>query len=96
MSGSQILQVERIAANRTTRHFFRHKELEFSWQTFKRHGNPDRPWTVEANTTGRVILTADEENIKAMLSNIADFGKGRRFFEMHKEFLGHGKWSLPW
>lgn len=72
------------------RHFFQQKELEFTWQIFERYGKPDRPWTVEANSTGRVILTADEDNIKAMLSSINDFGKGERFFEMHKEFLGHG------
>lgn len=47
-------------------------------------------WTGETSTAGRrTILTADPENIKAILATqFSDYGKGRLFHEEFREFLG--------
>ena len=48
------------------------------------------PYTVEAITVGeRIIFTADEENVKAILATqFNDFGKGPQFRKEWKDFLG--------
>lgn len=64
------------------------------WQTFmKRDGNPNRPHTAEIHIVGqRLILTADEENIKAILATqFADYGKGATFHDEWHDFLGDSK-----
>jgi hypothetical protein len=75
-------------------HMLRHRNHEFWWDNFKKagKGGPSR-WTVETVTIGeRVILTADEENMKAVLAtNFGNFGKGPQFRKDWKDFLGLSK-----
>lgn len=80
-------------------YFSHHKNHEFWWKLFSR-GNPNRPYTVEAVTLGgRLLFTADEENIKAILATqFNDYGKGPQFRKEWKDFLGlsktcEGSWS---
>lgn len=56
-------------------------------------GNPKNPYTVESITVGeRIIFTADEENIKAILATqFQDFGKGAQFQKEWNDFLGHSR-----
>ncbi|KAF7190710.1 Cytochrome P450 52A1 [Pseudocercospora fuligena] len=70
-------------------YFSQHRNHEFWWKLFKK-GNPNRPYTVEAVTLGgRLVFTADEENIKAILATqFSDYGKGPQFRKEWKEFLG--------
>lgn len=71
----------------------KHKTLDF-WQTsLSKNGNCARPWTTEAMTVGRrIVFTADEDNIKAMLATqFNDYGKGPRFHEEWHDFLGDSK-----
>lgn len=51
------------------------------------------PYTVETITIGgRLVLTADEENVKAILATqFADYGKGPQFRKEWKDFLGLSK-----
>ena len=45
----------------------------------------------------RLVFTADEENIKAILATqFREFGKGPRFREEWEEFLGHSALSEAW
>jgi cytochrome P450 len=64
-----------------------HKYMQF-WrdELFK----PLNSWTVEARVANqRAIFTADPENIKAILATqFADYGKGKPFHDVWKEFLG--------
>lgn len=50
--------------------------------------SPD--WTAEVRLLGRrIVMTADPENIKAILATqFADFGKGEQFHREWYEFLG--------
>ena len=59
-------------------------------KSFHENGNPKNPYTVEAITIGeRIVFTADEENIKAILATqFQDYGKGPQFRKEWKEFLG--------
>jgi cytochrome P450 len=68
----------------------RNQVLEFWLQSFKTYGNPNNPWTVEANIgSQRLLLTADPENIKAILATqFQDYGKGEQFNKDWHEFLG--------
>lgn len=70
-------------------YFFVEQTYEWWSMTFK-HGNPRNPYTVEAIIVNeRIIFTADEENIKAILaSQFAEFGKGPQFRKEWKDFLG--------
>ena len=63
---------------------------EFWWKMFGQSGNPRHPYTVEAITIGaRLVFTADEENVKAILATqFQDFGKGPQFRKEWREFLG--------
>jgi len=70
--------------------FSKNKNMEFWINTFRTMGNPKLPYTVETVTVGeRLILTADEENIKAILATqFQDYGKGPQFRADWKDFLG--------
>lgn len=54
------------------------------------------PYTVETITIGgRLVLTADEENVKAILATqFADYGKGPQFRKEWKDFLGLSKFLV--
>jgi cytochrome P450 len=66
--------------------------LSFWLNAFKRNGHPSNPWTVEfGGTSERLVLTADPENIKAILATqFDDFGKGEVLYRVWFEFLGDG------
>jgi cytochrome P450 len=68
----------------------RHEGLSFWLRGFQRYGNPNNPWTVESDMGGqRLLLTADPENIKAILATqFNDYGKGEQFNKDWHEFLG--------
>lgn len=70
-------------------YFSKHRNDEWwskSWKGDKR----SHPHTREATTLGaRIIFTADEENIKAILAQqFGDYGKGENFRAEWKHFLG--------
>ena len=71
-------------------YFSNWRNHEFWWHVFLTYGNPKNPYTVESITLGqRLVFTADEENIKAILATqFQDFGKGPQFRKEWKEFLG--------
>jgi cytochrome P450 len=71
-------------------YFSQHRNHEFWWNMFRKIGNPKNPYNVEAITVGqRIIFTADEENIKAILATkFQDYGKGPQFRKEWKDFLG--------
>ncbi|KAH8814950.1 cytochrome P450 [Xylogone sp. PMI_703] len=74
-----------------------HKNLE-AWQSFFKQHNS---YTVEASPIGlRTILTADPENIKAILATqFTDYGKGKPFHKDWKDFLGDSIFTTdlePW
>jgi hypothetical protein len=51
-------------------------------------------YSIEANIGGRVVLTAEPENIKALLATqFEDFGKGENFRKDWHAFLGNGTWK---
>ncbi|KAK4994209.1 hypothetical protein LTR66_005702, partial [Elasticomyces elasticus] len=72
------------------RHTRSNKSLELWHKIFSHYGNISNPYTVEANCGGqRLIFTADEENIKAILATqFADYGKGKTFHDDWHDFLG--------
>ncbi|WPH00165.1 putative cytochrome 52A4 [Acrodontium crateriforme] len=72
------------------RYFSNNKNAEWWEMIMSRNANKHRPFTVETITTQmRIIFTVDQDNIKAILaSQFSDFGKGPRFREEWKEFLG--------
>ena len=74
-------------------YFSNHRNHEFWWKIFTQYGNPKNPYTVETVTVGqRLMFTADEENIKAVLATqFQDFGKGPQFRKEWKDFLGLSK-----
>lgn len=63
---------------------------EFWWALFSEHGDRSKPYTVEAITASqRIVFTADEENVKAILATqFSDYGKGPQFRKEWKDFLG--------
>ena len=71
-------------------YFMNYRNHEWWWDLYETHGNKNNPYTVEAITVGdRIIFTADEENVKAILATqFADFGKGPQFRKEWKDFLG--------
>ena len=71
-------------------YFTNWRNHEFWWKIFSTHGNPKNPYTVESICLGqRLMFTADEENIKAILATqFQDFGKGPQFRKEWKDFLG--------
>lgn len=70
--------------------FSRNRNHEWWWAKFEKNGNKNLPYTVEAITVGeRIVFTADEENIKAILATqFQDYGKGPQFRKEWKDFLG--------
>jgi cytochrome P450 len=73
---------------RTIYNNMHHRNLEGWRDVLEKNGKGG--YTVEARPAGqRIILTADPENIKAILATqFSDFGKGEPFHEDWKEFLG--------
>lgn len=70
--------------------FSQWRNHEFWYWMFAYNRNDYHPFTVEAVTVGqRIVFTADEENVKAVLATqFADFGKGEQFRKEWKDFLG--------
>jgi hypothetical protein len=68
----------------------RHDQLGFWLDGFKKFGSSGNPWTVEAQIGGqRLVLTADPDNIKAILATqFNDYGKGEEFNKHWHDFLG--------
>ncbi|PGG98356.1 hypothetical protein GX51_06843 [Blastomyces parvus] len=53
------------------------------------NGEPSHTLEINGHSTFRAIFTVDPENIKAVLTGqFADYGKGQRFHEEWREFLG--------
>lgn len=77
-----------------------HSNLEFWQGMFRQYGRGERPFTVEAITAGRrVVLTADEENVKAILATqFGEFGKGPQvrncFFFSRSWSFREIRWAL--
>ena len=73
-----------------TRSLQNHKDLEFWQNMFLDNGNSANPYTIEVYILGKKIMfTADPENMKAILATqFNDFGKGERFREDWRPFLG--------
>lgn len=73
-------------------YFSRNRNHEWWWGMFDKCGSKERgpAWTCEAITVAeRIIFTADEENIKAILATqFQDYGKGPAFRKEWKDFLG--------
>lgn len=71
---------------RTVKATIAHKNLEIWMSHFERTGG----WTVEGRMlTRRIVLTADPENIKALLATqFSDYGKGEPFHREWEPFLG--------
>jgi cytochrome P450 len=68
----------------------RNEMLELWQGMFAKWAGPGR-FTVEAGIGGRVILTADPENIKAILATqFKEYGKGEEFRMDWHTFLGNG------
>ena len=65
--------------------------LHENWTSmFKKYARPGQ-YTVEAGIGERVILTAEPENIKAILATqFKDYGKGEQFRKDWHAFLGNG------
>ena len=71
-------------------YFSKHRNHELWQSLFRDVGSTSNPYNVEAITFNRrTILTADEENVKAILATqFQDFGKGPDFRRVWEEFLG--------
>ncbi|USW56173.1 Putative cytochrome P450 [Septoria linicola] len=71
-------------------YFSKYRNHEFWWKMFEKTGDKKYPYTVESITLGgRIVFTADEENVKAILATqFADYGKGPQFRKEWKDFLG--------
>lgn len=66
------------------------KSYEMWIQMFGKWAGPGR-YTIEAGIGERVILTAEPENIKAILATqFKDYGKGEQFRKDWHDFLGNG------
>lgn len=69
------------------------KSYEMWIDMFEKWCGPGR-YTVEAGVGERVILTAEPENIKAILATqFKDYGKGEQFRKDWHTFLGNGTWT---
>jgi hypothetical protein len=71
----------------------RNHDLLAGWHTTFADRSAVHPFTREIRTIGmRLILTADEENIKAILATqFGDYGKGAQFNSEWHDFLGDSK-----
>ncbi|KAF2153610.1 putative P450 monooxygenase [Myriangium duriaei CBS 260.36] len=74
----------------SVQHAIRQDDFSFWSSNFRRWGAPQRPWTFETKFfSTRMVFTADEDNIKAILSTqFEDFGKGEDFRRGFHDFLG--------
>lgn len=71
-------------------HIIADKNYEMWTEMFARYGKGG--YTVEAGIGERVILTAEPDNIKAILATqFKDFGKGEQFRKDWHPFLGNGR-----
>ncbi|KAH6644401.1 cytochrome P450 alkane hydroxylase-like protein [Boeremia exigua] len=71
-------------------HALKDKSYEMWTQMFEKWAGPGR-YTIEAGIGQRVILTAEPENIKAILATqFKDYGKGEQFRKDWHAFLGNG------
>ncbi|QIW95010.1 hypothetical protein AMS68_000528 [Peltaster fructicola] len=75
-------------------YFSKHKNDQLWWKNYAKAAKmigKEHAWTTESIVLGgRLILTADEENIKAVLATqFHDFGKGEQFQKDWHPFLGH-------
>jgi hypothetical protein len=52
--------------------------------------------TAELNSglSGRLVLTIDPSNIKTLVSDMTNYGKGQRFHEVWKEFIGDSIFAI--
>lgn len=78
-------------------HMLRHRNHEFWWSIFeKAKKGENSQWTAEAITLGeRIVFTADEENIKAILATqFGSYGKGPQFRKEWKDFLGLSMFAI--
>jgi len=78
-------------------HMLRHRNHEFWWSIFEKASKGESSqWNAEAITMGeRIIFTADEENIKAILATqFGSYGKGPQFRKEWKDFLGLSKFAF--
>ncbi|KAF2671178.1 cytochrome P450 alkane hydroxylase-like protein [Microthyrium microscopicum] len=68
----------------------RNETVEHIGWIMKKFGNKNHPYTVEFQVAGqRIVMTADHENIKAILATqFNDYGKGPKFNEDFHDFLG--------
>lgn len=65
------------------------RNMELWLKMFGKYGRGG--WTIEGGVGQRVILTAEPENIKAILATqFKDYGKGEQFQKDWNDFLGHG------
>lgn len=74
-------------------HMLRHRNHEFWWHIFSTVRGATASgsqWTMETIMMGeRIVFTADEENIKAILATqFGSYGKGPQFRKEWKDFLG--------
>jgi cytochrome P450 len=71
-------------------HALKDKSYEMWIQMFNKWAGPGR-YTIEAGVGQRVIMTAEPENIKAILATqFKDYGKGEKFRQDWHAFLGNG------
>lgn len=93
---SQYVPFGLLTIGRAIYYFSHYRNHEFWWGMFLQNGMPQNPYTVESITVGeRIIFTADEENIKAILATqFQDFGKGAQFQKEWNDFLGHSTSTL--
>lgn len=77
------------------RHAMEDRTYEMWVQMFNKWCSPGR-YTIEAVVGERVILTAEPENIKAILATqFKDYGKGEEFRKDWHAFLGNGMCTNP-
>ncbi|KAA8612475.1 CypX Cytochrome P450 [Pyrenophora tritici-repentis] len=49
---------------------------------------------LNSGLSGRLVLTVDPSNIKTLVSEMSDYGKGERFHEVWKEFIGDSIFAI--
>lgn len=70
------------------------KTYEMWVEMFQKWCGPGR-YTIEAGVGQRVVLTADPDNIKAILATqFKDYGKGEQFRKEWHAFLGNGAYNF--
>jgi hypothetical protein len=75
-------------------HALRDETYQVWLKMFNKWAGPGR-YTIEAGIGERVILTAEPENIKAILATqFKDYGKGEGFRRDWHSFLGNGTWAV--